>query len=243
MINQQSSPIFQPLYRQIKSLITQSLETGEWRPGESIPSEMELAQRYQVSQGTVRKAVDELAMENILVRKQGKGTYVATHTEERWQYRFLRLQSANGVSNPQNRVLNFTKGKASSEVADFLKLKQNDPIFILQRVLTFSNEPVVLDEIILPVTQFKGLTLAQINAYKGSMYSFFETEFGITMIRAAERITALAATVQSAEVLDVPVKWPLLCVERVAYTYGDKPVEWRRGLYSTKNYYYVNELS
>ena len=84
-------PSFSPLYQQIKSLLVRSLQAGEWRPGEAIPSEVELAARFKVSQGTVRKAIDELASENLLVRRQGKGTFVATHAEERVQYRFLRL--------------------------------------------------------------------------------------------------------------------------------------------------------
>ena len=77
-----ASPTFSPLYQQIKGLITQSLESGEWKPGEIIPSEVELAARFKVSQGTVRKAIDELAADNLLVRRQGKGTFVATHNEE-----------------------------------------------------------------------------------------------------------------------------------------------------------------
>src|SRR5258705_13819497 len=85
------APAFSPLYQQIKALITRSLQAGEWRPGEAIPSEMDLAARFKVSQGTVRKAIDELATDNLLVRRQGKGTFVATHAEEKVQFRFLRL--------------------------------------------------------------------------------------------------------------------------------------------------------
>ena len=90
------SPTFSPLYRQIRSLITQGLETGEWRPGEAIPSETELAQRFNVSQGTVRKAIDEMAAENLLIRKQGKGTYVPSHSDPRAFFRFLRLVPLGG---------------------------------------------------------------------------------------------------------------------------------------------------
>src|SRR5574340_1528944 len=91
MLAAMSHPIFKPLYEQIKLLITQSLIVGEWHPGDAIPSEVELAKRFKVSQGTVRKAIDELAEENILVRRQGKGTFVATHSEEGSRYRFLRI--------------------------------------------------------------------------------------------------------------------------------------------------------
>src|SRR5690625_2252760 len=82
---------YSPLYKQIKRLLLKSLDEGEWKPGEAIPSEMELASRFQVSQGTVRKAIDELAADHLLIRRQGKGTYVATHQEARIRFRFLRL--------------------------------------------------------------------------------------------------------------------------------------------------------
>ena len=93
---QDPTPSFSPLYQQIKVLLMRSLQSGEWKPGEAIPSEMELAARFRVSQGTVRKAIDELAGENHLVRRQGKGTFVATHAEEQTQYRFLRLTPDDG---------------------------------------------------------------------------------------------------------------------------------------------------
>src|SRR6476619_2107644 len=92
-----AGPAFSPLYQQIKALITRSMQTGEWKPGEAIASEMDIAARYKVSQGTVRKAIDELAAENLLVRRQGKGTFVATHAEQRVQYRFLRLAPDDGA--------------------------------------------------------------------------------------------------------------------------------------------------
>ncbi len=92
----QESPTFSPLYRQIKALILQALEAGEWRPGQAIPSEQELAARFSVSQGTVRKAIDEMAADNLLVRKQGKGTFVASHNDPRALFRFLRLVPVDG---------------------------------------------------------------------------------------------------------------------------------------------------
>ena len=91
-----ATPAFSPLYQQIKGLILQSLQSGEWKPGEAIPSEMELAARYRVSQGTVRKAIDELTGENLVVRRQGKGTFVATHAEQHVQFRFLKLVPDSG---------------------------------------------------------------------------------------------------------------------------------------------------
>ena len=91
---------FSPLYQQIKGLVLQSLQAGEWKPGDTIPSEFELAARYKVSQGTVRKAIDELAKDHLLVRRQGKGTFVATHAEQQVQFRFLKLKPDNPDATP-----------------------------------------------------------------------------------------------------------------------------------------------
>src|SRR6185369_4930346 len=101
------TPTFQPLYLQIKALLEASLDAGEWRPGTAIPSETALASRYGASQGTVRKAIAALAADNLVIRRQGKGTFVATHTEERSSlFRFLRIRRNDGAEiSPVSRLL------------------------------------------------------------------------------------------------------------------------------------------
>jgi GntR family transcriptional regulator len=239
-----SSPTFSPLYQQIKALITQGLETGEWKPGEIIPSEVELAARYKVSQGTVRKAIDELAADNLLVRRQGKGTFVATHNEDRVQFRFLRLLPEDGDIHPHvSRLLECRRLRAPAEIARQLDLKPADPVVCLKRLLQFDGETTVFDEIWLPGVVFRGLTAERLADYKGPLYAMFETEFGTRMIRASEKIRAVGAEPAVAEALGVAIGSPLLSVERVSYTYGDRPVEVRRGWYVTNGYYYQNDLS
>lgn len=238
------SAVFAPLYRQIKDLIVASLDQGEWKPGELIPSEMELAARFQVSQGTVRKAVDELAAENLLVRRQGKGTFVATHHEPRAQYRFLRLRPDAGPAAPaHSRFLECRRQRASAEIAALLELKAGDPVVFVRRLLTFDDTPAVLDDIWLPGTAFKGLTADRLAQYHGPLYGLFETEFGTRMIRAEERIRAVPADAAAADLLRVEAAAPLLLVERVSYTYGDRPVEIRRGLCVTRRHHYFNTLT
>ena len=240
----QESPTFSPLYRQIKALILQALEQGEWRPGQAIPSEQELAARFSVSQGTVRKAIDEMAADNLLVRKQGKGTYVASHTDPRALFRFLRLVPLDGdLAPPQSVPLDCWRAKAGQESSRMLGIEPGAPIIIVRRLLRFASKPVVIDEIYLPGELFQGLSSEMLQGWTGSLYSLFETRFGVRMIRAEERIRAVAADRNASEALKVPEATPLLSVERVTYTYGDKPVEWRRGLYSTAEHYYLNELS
>ena len=238
-----SSPTFSPLYRQIKSLLLQRLESGEWRPGEAIPSESELATRFSVSQGTVRKAIDEMSAENLLVRRQGKGTFVASHDDPRAFFRFLRLVPLKGgIEQAQSIPLECWRAKAGPEVARMLELNIGDPINIVRRLLQFAGKPVVVDEIYLPGAIFGTVTLEMLRDFQGSLYSFFETQFGIRMIRAEERLRAVPADRASAELLKVAEGSPLLSVERVSFSYGDKPVEWRRGLYATNEHCYFNQL-
>src|SRR5882672_9125598 len=109
--------VFTPLYKQIKQLLVQDLDRGAWKPGEMIPSEFELAARFQVSQGTVRKAIDELAAENLLLRRQGKGTFVATHHEPKAQFRFLRLSPDRGQAlAASSRFLECRRVRASADL-------------------------------------------------------------------------------------------------------------------------------
>lgn len=240
----QVAPTFSPLYQQIKALITQSLQASEWKPGELIPSEVDLAARFKVSQGTVRKAIDELSAENVVVRRQGKGTFVATHHEARSQFRFLRLKPDQGIQQyPTSRFIEVKRIRAPSEIAKLLDIKVADSVIFIRRVQSFDGVPTILEDLWLPGAIFKGLTAELLNEYKGPMYALFETEFGTHMIRASEQIRSVNANEAAAELLKVAIETPLLNVERVSYTYGDKPVEFRRGLYITLNHHYQNELS
>lgn len=238
------APSFRPLYEQVKLLLTRSLMEGEWKPGDAIPSEIDLAGRFRVSQGTVRKAIDALAHDNILVRRQGKGTFVASHNEEHAQYRFLRIVDERGLPPlTHSTLLELRRGRAHAEAARALDLKPSAAVFTLKRTLDAGEQALILDEIVLPAALFKGLGKAQIKQHRSSWYCLYETNFGVRTIRAQERIRAVAASGEAARVLGVEPGSPLLCVERVAYTYDDQPVEWRRGLCCTDKYCYLNELT
>jgi GntR family transcriptional regulator len=237
-------PAFSPLYQQIKDLLLRSLQAGEWQPGQSIPSEAELALRFRVSQGTVRKAIDELAAENLLVRRQGKGTFVSTHAEERTRYRFLRLAAdAGGPPALARRLLQCRRMRSSAEVARALDLDAGEPVVELRRLLLEGEQPIVLDDLWLPGSLFNGLSSEVLAQWRGPLYRLFELEYAVRMIRAEEKIRAVAAGEDEAALLAVPPGAPLLLVERLSFTYGDRPVELRRGLYRTEHHHYRNELS
>jgi GntR family transcriptional regulator len=134
---------FTPLYQQIKTLLLASLQSAEWQPGEPIPSEMELAARYEVSQGTVRKAIDELAAENLLVRHQGKGTFVASHHSEAWQYRFFSLVSDSGDEAPlKSHFLSCKTIKPNTKEAALLKLSSGDSAIQIDRLQSLGGQGI-----------------------------------------------------------------------------------------------------
>ncbi len=228
-------PSFSPLYQQIKSAADAQPAGRRVEAGRGHSQRDRTGGALQVSQGTVRKAIDELAAENLLVRRQGKGTFVATHAEAQIQYRFLRLTPDDGAPRraaaPAARLpahARAGRGGAAAGAEGRRGRGAGAPPAAGRR-----TRPVVLDDIWLPGTLFKGLTAERLAACRGPMYRLFEAEFGVRMIRAEEKIRAVAAGAEEAALLGVPPGAPLLSVERLSFTYGDRPVELRRGLYHT----------
>jgi GntR family transcriptional regulator len=231
----------QPAVPQIKALLVKSLNSGEWKPG-ADPQRAGAGARFGVSQGTVRKAIDEMAMENLLTRRQGGAPSwppmpSRTSSTASCDWRRTRACQRHGAALhglPAHARPPRWPGRWSSP---------GDSVLQIHRTLSRMGRPVVLDEIWLPATPFKGLTADRLAQYAGPMYGLFETEFGVRMIRAEEKIRAVAADARTAEILQVAVGAPLLSVERLSHTYHDKPVELRRGWYDTSTHYYRNELN
>ena len=238
-----NTPAFQPLYRQIKTLITQSLVSGEWRPGDLIPSEIELASRFSVSQGTVRKAIGELADQNLLVRQQGKGTFVASHSEECSQFPYLRITPDRGaLGDVAATLLDCRKVKLDAASGKKLGLAAGSGAFLVTRTMSISAARAIYEEIRLPATRFKGLSAETVERHHCMLYSMYETEFDVRILHVEEQIKALAADRTAAGRLGVAEGAPLLVIERVAYTYADKAVELRRSYCSTREHHYRNRI-
>jgi GntR family transcriptional regulator len=235
---------FSPLYRQVKALITESLRAGAWKPGELIPSELELAVQHGVSQGTVRRAIDELAAENLLLRRQGRGTYVASHQSARTEFRFLRLRRDDHEAlQLVSEVLECRRVRAPAPVSKQLMLRVGEPVIFIRRLLKMDPQVLVVDDIWLPGRRFRGLSAERLAAYRGPLYGLFEADFATRMVRATERLRAIAAPAPLARVLAIRPSAPVLLVERLSYTYQDQPVEVRKGYYLTTTLHYFNELS
>lgn len=233
----------EPLYRGVKQYITDALRAGKWKHGQRIASESQLAARYGVSVGTIRKAVGELEAENILVREQGRGTFVSSHTRDYMLNVFFRLEDREGRKElPAKELLSMHRGRADRATAAALGLGPRAPVLEIETLLTIRDRPTVFDRTRLPAFLFSSLTEQQWRDREGTVYGMFQQRFGITVVQLREYITAVAADERAARVLGVARGAPLLRIERTAYTYKDQPVDFRIRLVDSRDYGYMSRL-
>lgn len=223
----QGSPIDgRPLYAQVRAELTRRVRTGAWRPGMAIPSEHELAAELGVSQGTVRKALDAMARDNILRRQQGRGTFVREQTSQDVLFRFFQLFDDGGRRiAPDGDGAMLTEGPATREEAARLKLGAKAGVIRLARERLRDGRPFICETIVVPRALFKGL--AATSPVPNTLYDLFQQRFGITVMRADERITAVPAPRRVAARLRLATGTPLLHIDRTAFDLDDRPVEWR----------------
>ena len=237
------NPTLNPLYKEVKSGLTKSLITGEWQPGAAIPSETRLAHHFKVSIGTIRKAIDELVAEKILVRRQGRGTFVAIHSEDRQHYYFFHIVGKNGAKDaPSHELLSLRPAKADAETALRLGLRQADRVFRIHNVLKLAGKPVIFDELVVPAARFPDLTAATFAAREGTIYGLYQSRYGISVVRISERLSAAHPGARIARVLGIGIDTPVLAIKRVAYTYDDQPVELRTSWVDSQNHEYLSDL-
>lgn len=232
-----------PLYKEVKRQLTQSLAESEWQPGVALPSETRLGARYGVSIGTVRKAIDELVAERILVRHQGRGTFVASHKAGRTLFHFFHIVPAEGEKvQPETELLSFQRAKADADSAARLNIAPGAPVFRIRNLLRLAGARVVLDEITLPAERFPGLSEKVFRERDSTIYQLYQERHGINVVRSAERLSAVLADRPSAKLLGVATGAPLLRIKRTALTYNNAPVELRISLVNTAVHEYFSDL-
>ncbi|HEY8383214.1 MAG TPA: GntR family transcriptional regulator [Microvirga sp.] len=230
---------FRPLYKQVRDLLVKRIGDGVWLPGQVLPSEPEIASDLGVSQGTVRKALDEMTAENLVVRRQGRGTYVARHDDARILFQFFKLVADSGERKfPESRVLKVGLSH-DAEAAATLGLKPKDQILSFDRVRSLDGQPCIFEHICLPGSLFPGLAEREI---PNNLYELYATEFGVTIGRASEKLKAVAATPDVAAALATSEGMPLLRVDRKAFALDGRLVEWRVSLCRTENLHYWSDL-
>ena len=233
-----------PLYRVAKRVLLQAIESGDCPPGTSLPSETALAAAFGISIGTLRHAVDELVAEHILIRRQGRGTYVATHNADRSLFQFFHVERCDGQRDvPRVELLAFERIRLDDDAAMALTARPGDAAVQIDNRLSLQGRPVVHDRLILPAALFKGLTEKRVRERPSTIYHLYQTEFGITVLRTQERLRAIPADRTAARVLGAAPGTPMLQVRRTALTFNDKPVEYRVSTIHSAQHEYVNRVS
>ncbi len=235
-------PGFKPLYQQVKDLLIERLIGGYWKPGDLLPSEVQLAEEFGVSQGTVRKALDEMTAGNLLVRRQGRGTYVAEHDQEHALFHFFKMTDRAGHPLvPESRVLRIARGPARLGEAERLQLAGKADVTRITRVRTLAGRPAIFERIVLPAALFPGLDRKR--DLPNTLYTLFALDYGITVARAEERLSAVTAGAEAARHLELERDAPLLSIDRIALALNGRPVEWRTSLCDTRDQVYSVTLA
>lgn len=228
-----------PLYIEVRRQIAEAIRSGEWRPGDVLPSEKMLCERFGVSMGTLRKAVDELTISGVLIRQQGRGTFVARHSQDRYLFSFFHLVGHDGHKEyPEVCFLNLRTVKADNFAAQALAVKVGTPLFTITNLLSLGGRVASMDEIYLPASLFPKLTEKRLKERKATLYQMYEDEFDISVIRASERVRGCTASDEQAKLLETNAGAPLLKIIRCAYSFQDRPVELRYSYVNTAHVEY-----
>ncbi|OYX72029.1 MAG: GntR family transcriptional regulator [Rhizobiales bacterium 32-66-11] len=232
---------FRPLYRQVRETLIRRLVDRVWAPGQPLPSEMHLAAELGVSQGTVRKALDEMAAENLVVRRQGRGTFVASHDEDRILFQFFKLVADDGERRfPESQVVSTARGRANAAEREALSLPRDGKVIRIRRIRKLDGAPLIVENLALPESLFPGLGEAPI---PNNLYGLYASKFGIGVGRAREKLKAIAVAADDAAALGVPEGTPALLIDRLALSLEQIPVEWRVSICLTEGFHYLSELS
>jgi GntR family transcriptional regulator len=238
-----SNPEPGPLYRSVQRALMEQLASGELKPGQLIPSERQLATEFSVSIGTLRKAIDDLVEQRILIRQQGKGTYVATHDRERLLFYFFHIVPQVGLkSYPHVEFVFFHKSVATTEVTTRLGIAEGAPIFHIRNQLSLDNHPVSVDDLYLDQARFPGLTAPQFKERPNTIYNLYQEVFGITVVKTEERLRAESVGAEHAKLLKLKMGMPVLTIRRSAIDMRGETVELRVSTVNTAKHEYFAEL-
>lgn len=247
-------PAALPLHKQLRDLMTARIASGEWSPGTYLPPETRLAQDYGVAIGTLRKALLDMAAAGLVVRRQGKGTVVASHDSDAALFRFFSLRRPDGSTlRPESRELGRARRPATAPEAQALGLAPDgagDPdapaapgadVICITRVRDADGVPVVFERIVLDAARF-GALADRPGPLPNTLYRLYQTDFAASVHRAQDRIIADGAPGDCAAALGLPQGAPVLRVDRVALDYAGAPIELRLSWVHTAALHYAVTL-
>ena len=235
-----NSPL--PRYFQLKEILRERIRSGEWKPGELIPSERELSEKYGISRMTARQAITDLVNEGIFYREQGKGTFVS---QRKITQQLIHLTGftedirARG-QRPGTKVLSAMMHPADEESAEKLRINQGTPIFRLQRLRLADDEPLAIE---LSQISFKGCEkLLEEDLEHNSLYRLLEVKYGISLMEADQELEAGLTGSEEAQLLKISIARPVLFTRRVTYTDRNQPIEYAKAVYCGNKYTFYTHM-
>jgi GntR family transcriptional regulator len=227
-----------PLYEVVGDTIRRRILKKVYKPGMSLPSEFQLGDELGVSQGTVRKAFNDLVAQRVLFRRQGLGTFVAEQSEERFRCLFFNIARDDGSNpSPHGRTIGFGQFVATPEERKKLELKPQDEVYRIKRVRFLDNEPILVERVSLACSKFPNLT-SDLPEY---MYRLYQIEYGIMVSKTQEMVKAISVPEYEAKLLEITTGEPCLSIDRLALTLDTQPVEWRRSICKSDHYHFACE--
>ncbi|MGE7991444.1 GntR family transcriptional regulator [Pseudomonas sp. NPDC089554] len=228
-----------PRYQQLRDHLAEQIANNRWRPGDAIPPEAALASEFDLSVGTVRKAVDALVAEGVLERQQGRGTFIRRPQFQSSLFRFFRFEAATGERVvPQSRILSIEPLSAPAVVAQGLGIEPGAGVICIVRLRLLEAKPVLAEEIWLPGQLFQPLLEVDLNTQGPLLYPIYEALCGQLVASAEETLTAEAVDPTHGHLLQLPDACPVVVIERLARDYAGKPLEWRRSYGHAQHFRY-----
>ena len=218
------------MHYRLQQEIRRRIETGRWIPGSVIPPERKMAQESGVSLGTVRTAILNLVSEGLLYRIQGKGTLVSGTRMIRENVRYYRFADDFGKREavPQLKFLDLAEVEGQREISSKFKGDKPQQLYRLRRLILISRKPAVYSVSYLPCRLFAGLEAFPPSRFeKVPLYLALEDQFGVPTLSNTELISVVPAQAEEAARLHVEEGKPVLAVEMLAFTYRNRPYEYR----------------
>lgn len=219
-----------PLYKEVKEQLIQALASGEWGAGTRLPVERDLARRYGVGIATVRAAVSELEAAGILIRKQGKGTFVSRHANQSRLYRFFNLVKLDGARQlPAREFVSLRRDRPAPEEIELLRLSRyaTNDVYRLRTCFLLDSRRVGVSDSTVPAGLFPRLTKTRVDESSVTLYALFQANYNVNVVSVAADLHAVSAPSDVARLLGLKARSPVLRIVRRACTFEEVPVELR----------------
>ena len=215
-----------PLYLQLRDALAERIATGEWKVDRALPSEIHLARELNVSPGTLRKSLDLLERDHLIIRRRGRGTYVNNPTAPAELARFTKVRASNGDPVLGELLsVELVRRAASEREKTLLLLPQDADVCALRRLRSYQGNPLLVEHVLLPMALFSDVSDAE---WGSCWLTDIAPRHGVLLGNATEKLTPAVASADACQALRIPQGSAVFILERLIKTLDGRPAQWRR---------------